>query len=198
MDESTPRSNENPRTVRYAAAVVAAIVAVTAWLWARSGESGTAPPGSTAPPAKSFAPRALRPPPPPPPLVEDAKARSTALPASLEPAQRAQRVEASPCADPCRGDATAALRSQLAVRGQQSRGCYERALRGAGTLSGRVTVELRIGSRGQVCTASLSSDSLGDPSVGACILQRFQATVFPAPSGGCVDVRVPIQFVPKG
>ena len=59
-------------------------------------------------------------------------------------------------------------------------------------------VALRIGPSGQVCQASLASDSVGDPTVATCVLRRFQTTLYPKPVGGCVDVRVPIKFVPKG
>jgi hypothetical protein len=55
----------------------------------------------------------------------------------------------------------------------------------------------RIGPDGQVCSASISQNTLGDATVASCISQMFRSGKFPAPKGGCVDVQVPLNFVPR-
>jgi hypothetical protein len=54
-----------------------------------------------------------------------------------------------------------------------------------------------VGGGGQVCSATLALDELGETAVSSCVLQRFQALAFPAPVGGCVDVEVPMNFTPQ-
>jgi TonB family protein len=85
----------------------------------------------------------------------------------------------------------------MAVTGARAQGCYERALRQNSTLQGRLMIRVRVGPRGEVCAASVASDSLGDQGVSSCVLQKFQATTFPAPVNGCVDIQVPLRFEPK-
>lgn len=101
------------------------------------------------------------------------------------------------CSGTCRGSAPALLRSALSAKAGQARGCYERALRVNPTLKGHLVVNVRVGPEGQVCGASIQSNSLGSPAVANCVLQMFRAGKFPAPHGGCVDTRVPMNFVPK-
>jgi hypothetical protein len=42
----------------------------------------------------------------------------------------------------------------------------------------------------------MAKDTLADPAVTNCVLQRFRSGKFPKPSGGCVDIALPINFVP--
>jgi hypothetical protein len=86
----------------------------------------------------------------------------------------------------------AALRSMAGT----SRACYERALRQNSTLQGHVRLSLKINQAGQVCSSSATNE-LGDPSVANCVLQKFRSSTFPAPSNGCVDAVVPLNFTPK-
>jgi hypothetical protein len=131
-------------------------------------------------------------PPPPPPEEPDAGKKDSPtkkrLVASSGP---------SPCGGVCKGDAPAALRVALSGAASSVRGCYERALRQNQMLQGKLVVAVKIGQHGNACGANLASDTLGDPSVASCVLQKFRAGTFPAPIGGCVDVAVPISFMPK-
>lgn len=97
----------------------------------------------------------------------------------------------------CSGSSTSDLESQLAMRAQLTRKrCFEPALSGDATLSGRVSVAVRIGPSGNVCSASVASNELANPQVAQCAAQLFRSTGgFPAPKGGCVDVTVPLNFV---
>ncbi|MBN1918808.1 MAG: AgmX/PglI C-terminal domain-containing protein [Verrucomicrobia bacterium] len=133
------------------------------------------------------------PPPPPPPSALDASADAAAVPAKTPQAKRA----VGGCAGECDGRETAPLTSALRAKAGQARGCYERALRQNSMLEGKVNVQVRVGSEGQVCSASVTSDSVRDPAVTSCILQLFRSGRFPPPSHGCLDVNVPMSFVPK-
>jgi len=48
-----------------------------------------------------------------------------------------------------------------------------------------------------VCSASVSNDSLGSPMVAQCVTNIYRATTFPSPKNGCVDARVPLNFMPE-
>jgi hypothetical protein len=84
----------------------------------------------------------------------------------------------------------------LGGKGGQARSCYERALTHNSSLTGKLVASVRVGPNGNVCTASASNDTLGDAAVTNCVLSRFRSGKFPKPIGGCVDVNVPLSFVP--
>jgi len=129
------------------------------------------------------------PPPPPPPPEEDA---------GKPVGKKFVGVGGGGCSGECKGTASAALRSALAGKAGAARGCYERGLRNNPTLQGRLVVNVRIGPAGQVCSAGVASNALGDPGVASCVVGMFRSATLPAPQGGCVDAQVPMNFVPKG
>jgi hypothetical protein len=99
----------------------------------------------------------------------------------------------------CSGASTPDLESALAFRAKQARRCYESALENDNTLKGKVAISVRVASNGQVCSAGVASNDMGNPGVAQCVANKFRQTgYFPAPKGGCVDATVPISFVPGG
>lgn len=91
---------------------------------------------------------------------------------------------------------TVALQRTLRAKAGQARSCYNRALSNNDSeLSGSLTVNVRVGPKGEACRVSIGSDTLGDSDVSRCVAQRFRSGDFPLPNGGCVDVAVPINFV---
>jgi outer membrane biosynthesis protein TonB len=130
-------------------------------------------------------------PPPPPPSIEEPE--DGGAPA----AAKQVRSAADPCRAPCEGRENASLLATLRGKGAQARACYERGLRTNATLQGKMTVSVRVGANGQVCSATASGDTLGDPGVTNCVLGQFRASALPPPQGGCVNVQVPLNFVPK-
>jgi hypothetical protein len=136
----------------------------------------------------------IPPPPPPPPEPEVVE-----VPAVVPPpeAKLPAKPRAVPCSGECSGSKTAELEIALRGRAGQSRSCYERALSNNSALTGKLVVSVRVTPQGSVCSANVSQDSLGDPGVTRCIVQRFLSGTYPKPQGGCVDVAVPINFVPR-
>jgi hypothetical protein len=128
------------------------------------------------------------PPPPPPPPEESAKPEEKKVKVAVGP---------NPCAQACTGNATSALTSALSGRAAQSRSCYEKALSSNATLAGTLTVGVKVGPGGQVCSARVVADGLHDPGVSNCVVNRFLSSSFPAPQGGCAEVNVPLRFMPK-
>jgi hypothetical protein len=151
------------------------------------------PVASVQPPPPATTPQVFEqpppPPPPPPPPEEDA---------GKKPTGKVVGVGGGGCAGECKGTAGAALQSALAAKAGAARGCYERGLRQNATLQGKLVVSVRVGPGGQVCSAGVASNSLGDPGVASCVVGLFRSASFPAPEGGCVDTQVPMNFVPKG
>jgi hypothetical protein len=131
------------------------------------------------------------PPPPPPPVEEDAGKPDEKTP------KKVGSTGPNPCTKECLGTATSALQSALAGRGAQARGCYEKALSTNTTLQGTMLVSVKVGPNGQVCSASISNDTLQDPMVKSCVTNHFRSSTLPAPQGGCADVNVPLRFMPK-
>ncbi len=135
------------------------------------------------------------PPPPPPPPV--ASTDSSAKPDDTKPGTKkvASTNAAAPCGV-CSGEPSPGLQGALGGKAGQSRACYEKALSSNATLSGRMTVSIKINQQGTVCSAQVKSD-LHNPLVENCVLPSFRATTFPAPKSGCVDASVPLYFKPK-
>ena len=133
------------------------------------------------------------PPPPPPVASTDASAKpdDTNKPGTKKVAS----TGGGGCGE-CTGEPNPGLQAALSGKAGQSRACYEKALSSNSTLSGRMTVSIKINQQGAVCSAGVKSD-LGNPLVENCVLQSFRGATFPAPKGGCVDAAVPLYFKPK-
>lgn len=129
----------------------------------------------------------------PPPPIEDAgddggkKATSTSSTASN-----------SGCdVKKCSGTSGGELETMLQFRVKQAHRCYDNALAQDPTLRGKITVAVRIGANGQACSAGVASNEMGSQQVASCVTGYFRGASFPAPKGGCVDVNIPINFVPR-
>lgn len=124
---------------------------------------------------------------PPPPPDDD--------PAAPEPSTKKPRSTAVACGGPCSGNAPSGLVSEVQSRATRAQGCYQRALRQNEGLRGSMSVALRIDGGGNICNASVASDSTGSPEVARCVVGMFQGQrLGSAPSGGCVDMKVPLRF----
>jgi outer membrane biosynthesis protein TonB len=135
--------------------------------------------------------------PPPPPKIEELDAGSDAAsPPSTKTGSGSGTPGPGPCTGTCQGQATGALRSALTGVAGSARGCYNRALR-TSEVSGSLTVNVQVGPSGQVCSTSISNDSVHSNEINTCVLGRFRGQTFPAPSGGCVTVNIPISFTIK-
>ncbi len=76
----------------------------------------------------------------------------------------------------------------------QVRFCYEQALQGTPSLSGRVAMGFTIGGNGLVKSAQVESSSMANKGVEDCITMRLKTWKFPVPQGS-VDVKVTYPFV---
>jgi hypothetical protein len=178
-------------------AVIVALIAALAvgyFVWKAMQKPAPVPPPAPKPAAVAPPAPVLEPPPPPPeeaptppPPPEEVKP---------EPAKVAEPRRDSFCEGECTGTETSDLLSALRARAGQARSCYERALTHNSSLSGSVVLNVRVSPTGTACSASTGKDTLADPAVTNCVLQRFRSGKFPKPSGGCVDVALPINFVP--
>jgi hypothetical protein len=105
---------------------------------------------------------------------------------------------ASQCdAKKCTGTVGSELEQTLAFRAKQAHRCYDNALTQDATLKGKVSIAVRVGANGTVCSAGVASNDMGSPTVANCVAGYFRSGSFPAPKGGCVDVNVPLNFVPR-
>jgi hypothetical protein len=153
------------------------------------------PPASAAMTASSMAPPSnpkLDDVPPPPPAEEIPEAG---------PGSTTRYVTAAAgggCEGKCVGTATPELNAALQVRGAQARRCYNQALSSDSSLRGHVSVAVRVGPGGRVCSATVASNDMGSPGVASCAANIFRNASYPAPHGGCVDANVPMSFVPMG
>jgi len=192
---SVPKKNNAPLIV-----VLLLLIGGGAWFALSKGKKGDPGPDTTPVVATATAteqqPAIAAPPPPPPPPPEETAPEPEAT--EKKPTGKILSGKGQgACDSPCEGEATAALRAALRQRGGSARGCYDSALRQNAALRGKLTVGVRVSPSGSVCSASVVADSMGSPAVNACVLKRFRGASFPAPTGGCVDAQVPLNFVPQ-
>lgn len=180
-------------------ALVLVGAAAALFFWKRSPSTPTTPQTvvvTASATAKPEAPQMLYAPPPPPKLDDEPDAGADAGAAPTKAAGGPGVPGPGPCGGACNGQATPALQSALRGRAQSAQGCYNRALR-TSEVSGSLTVSVQVGPSGQVCSASLANDTVHSNEVSSCVLGRFRGQSFPAPSGGCVTVNIPISFTIK-
>ena len=194
MPESISPSMKPPPTsggavyVIVAVALVVAIIGLVYWKLKGSDAPATA---VTAPPVMTAAPPNLAEPPPPPPPIEEPVAAVDAGPVRAAAAY-------SPCqVAKCGGAINNALSSAVSARAGAARPCYERALRVNSNLQGKLTVSVRVDPQGNVCSASISQDAVHSPEVSNCVTGMFRSAKFPPPTGGCMDVNIPLNFTPR-
>ncbi len=177
-----------------AAAILMLLAAGGLVFWKLNSESKPEVIEETAPVATVVEPPAPvhnAPPPPPPEEEEEPEQKVTSVPSSLEPQKPKGPVG---CGGPCNGEVTSALNAALSGRGSMARSCYMAALSRNPTLTGKMTMSVRVSPTGGVCYANPTNDTLGDPATAACVAAKFRGSGFPAPGGGCADVNVPLNF----
>jgi outer membrane biosynthesis protein TonB len=131
---------------------------------------------------------------PPPPPVEETPEAGRVGPRVAT----ATAATGGACESKCTGTSPPELAAALRVRAGQARRCYNSALASDSTLRGHVSVSVRIGPGGNVCSAVVASNDMGSPVVASCAANIFRTASYPAPHGGCVDANVPMSFVPMG
>ena len=196
MSESTPpvpKSGGNGPFILAAIVMLLLMGGLIFWK-VKSGGSETAKVEAPKPTAAPEQPVLDEPPPPPPPPV--ASTDSSAKPDDNKGPKKVGSTVAGAACGVCSGEPNPALQGALGGKAGQSRACYEKALSSNSTLSGRMTVSIKINQQGGVCSAQVKSD-MNNPLVENCVLQNFRAATFPAPKGGCVDASVPLYFKPK-
>jgi hypothetical protein len=71
--------------------------------------------------------------------------------------------------------------------------CYNAELAADRTLAGKMSVKIRLGDNGGVCSTEMHGSEMPD-TLDRCALRVFGEGSYPAPLGGCVDVVVPLSF----
>jgi hypothetical protein len=136
---------------------------------------------------------------PPSSATPDAGGAASALPERAPIAAPPGAPEAPfPDCRMCFGKITAGLQAELTRRARQMMPCYDQALVRNANARGRLTVRIRVGQRGSLCSAKVTHDEIGDDELATCARTAFEAegVPLPAPADGCIDVNVPLNFVP--
>jgi hypothetical protein len=194
-------------------ALALGLVAIGLLVWKLTGSAsdsvqtlpGKEGAGIEVPPPSKSAPADTSQPPPPPPPAEEVAARPVrgGLAVPELPSQSPELAPKVPppgrdCQAPCAGAETPELLRALRASAARARSCYEKALANDSALAGRLEVAVRVSPTGSVCSASIGKDGLGNAAVATCVLSRVRGGAYPAPTGGCVDVLVPLNFMPQG
>jgi len=196
MPESTPPVPKSGGSGPFILAAIVMLLLMGGLIYWKTSSSGpeTAKVEAPKPSAAPVQTTLDEPPPPPPPPI--ASTDASAAPDATKPGKKIGSTAVAAACGECSGEPNPGLQAALSGKAGQSRACYEKALSSNATLSGRMTVSMKINSQGNVCSAAVKSD-LGNPLVENCVLQNFRSAIFPAPKGGCVDASVPLYFKPK-
>ncbi|HEX9297933.1 MAG TPA: AgmX/PglI C-terminal domain-containing protein [Polyangiaceae bacterium] len=180
-----PQSSSGAIYIIAVIALIAAIGGLVFWKVRGANDAAVMPP----PPPVMANPTPLLEPPPPPPIAEEDLGRDGG---GVKTAGNL-----NPCTAKCSGTGNNAMNAALSARAGSARPCYERALRVNSALQGKLMVNVRIDSQGNVCSASISDDAMHSPEVSNCVMGMFRSARFPPPTGGCIDAKVPLSFVPR-
>jgi hypothetical protein len=101
-----------------------------------------------------------------------------------------------PCAERCSGSGTGDLVTFAMQRAAQAKPCYDRALGSDGRLRGSMEVLVRLTDTGAVCATRVLKTSM-PAEVNECVARILGGADYPAPRGGCIDITIPLSFVPK-
>lgn len=97
----------------------------------------------------------------------------------------------------CIGNPSEALIEAVRTRAAQARTCYEKSLSKTPTLAGRMLLNLRISHDGSSCPFGIAQNELAEsPTLVPCLRQVLEAQ-YPRPAGGCVELNLPLRFVPE-
>lgn len=189
MPSSRPPPAPKSSNAKYAVVLLVLVAGIGVILWLRKPEvQPTAPPPVASVPSAVPTNPKLEDIPPPPPPEESAEAKPTG--------PRVVYVQNAGCDGKCRGTSPPELGQALQVRASQARRCYNQALAQDSQLKGHVSISVRIGPSGNVCSASVASNDMGTPNVANCAANIFRsANGYPSPRGGCVDANIPLSFV---
>lgn len=128
-------------------------------------------------------------PPPPEPLPE------AGPPDAGNPTKIATTGGGSGCEAKACSESTPAINNALAQRGRQARRCYESQLANDPTLAVKMSINVKVGTNGNACAASVAESN--NPGVSSCVVNFFRQGGFP-PSKGCIaNVTVPLNYVPR-
>ena len=98
----------------------------------------------------------------------------------------------------CAGTAPETLIDAVRGRATQARACYEAALKQTPTAAGRLIVNLRIAHDGACCPLRVAQNDLSEATtLLPCLRSLFLERQYPKPKGGCVELNLPLKFVPE-
>jgi hypothetical protein len=141
----------------------------------------TSPDAALAPPAPDAAPLPATPPP----------AADAALPPDARIAAKPPKPAPGESASSTDGADAEELQQAVHARSAQTNRCYEAALKDDPTLSGTVTLQIKIDATGRVISAS--ADGLSE-SLQSCLVAQVRDIKFPRPQDPPVSLIVPFRF----
>jgi len=162
-------------------------------------EKPSAPPPTAAKTEEGPVNAAPPPPPPPPPTATESASAAPEPSASATPngTGKALAGGTGACSKCGEGVSNGSLNSALQGAAGSARGCYNRVVQKNQGAAGKMNVAVQVGATGQVCSASITNDTVGNGEVSSCVLSRFQGKSFPKPDKGCVTINIPLSFTVK-
>jgi len=102
------------------------------------------------------------------------------------------QIPQTPCCLTNPDELMRAIRSRMPA----IRACYERALKNAPLLKGKLVIQFVIGDGGRVQSVGVEEDSLGSEEVAQCVTSLIKRIRFPVPDEGTMEASFPFVFMP--
>ncbi len=177
-----PSGGGNGKFIVLALLLLGGVVALIVWRKSQSPTNAVGPIPSSAFPSHKVGDDSI----PPPVAVED-----SGVPVQ---AKAAPIVPSNGCDKKCGGSGSEAIESALAQKAKQARRCYEKALQADATLKGKISLNVKIGTNGSVCSVGVGSNDMGNDYIAQCVTDLFRNSSFPSPTGGCIETNLPLNF----
>lgn len=129
-----------------------------------------------------------------PPVPAASSASSAA--SSATGTASASGMPSTACRETCTGGATPELVREATARAAQAKPCYDRTLVDHRSARGQLRVQVHIRGDGTICEARVLTSAL-PPDLDRCVVQILSRASYPPPAGGCIEMTVPFNFVPK-
>lgn len=97
----------------------------------------------------------------------------------------------------CIGEAPQSLVDAIRTQAGEARRCYEDALKSTPKVAGRFVVMMRVTHEGKSCPIRIATNELAESQTLVPCVRRVLERSYPKPHEGCVDLQLPLRFVPE-
>lgn len=97
----------------------------------------------------------------------------------------------------CIGSETQELLATIRAQATEAHGCYETAFKETPNIAGRLVLMMRVTHEGRSCPMQVIQNELAQSKTLVPCVRKLLERAYPRPREGCVDLQLPLRFVPE-